>query len=230
MIYITGDIHCPIDINKLNMTNFPQQKYLTKKDYVIACGDCGIVWDNSKEELYWRKWLNDKNFTFLWIDGNHENFNLLNKFPVDFWNGGKVHFISDSVIHLMRGQVYTIDELKFFTMGGATSVDKIRRKEGVSWWKEEEPSIKEFNEAMDNFDKCNWIVDYILTHTCGTKIMEQMGYMKENNSLNKFFDILENNLQYKHWYFGHFHDDVGIDDKHTLVYNKIIELKDDRNG
>jgi hypothetical protein len=132
---------------------FPEQKQLTKNDYVIICGDFGGVWNNSKEEIYWRKWLNDKNFTTLFVDGNHENHVMLNQYPVLDWNGGKVHFISDSIIHLMRGQVFTIDGLKFFTMGGAESIDKQRRVEGISWWKEELPNYQEYNEAMINLEK-----------------------------------------------------------------------------
>ena len=226
MIYITGDLHGGIDISKLNMKNFPQQKQLTKKDYVLICGDFGLVFDNSKEELFWRNWLHERNFVTIFVDGNHENFTLLNKFPVQQWNGGKVHFINDSIIHLMRGQVFTIDGLKFFTMGGATSIDKYRRKEGISWWKEEIPNKKEYNEAFKNLDKHDWTVDYIISHTISMRIMEQMGYIKENTTLNKFFDMLEEDLEYKHWYFGHFHNSVGIDEKHTMIYNEIIELKD----
>jgi len=226
MIYITGDLHGGIDISKLNAKNFPQQKLLDKDDFVIVTGDFGLVFDNSKEELFWRNWLLEKNFTTIFCDGNHENFNLLNQFPVEEWNGGKVHFINDSVIHLMRGQVFTIDDLKFFTMGGATSIDKYRRKKGISWWKEEIPSNKEFEEAFNNLDKHNWIVDYVISHTCSMRIMQERGYIKENNALNKFFDMLEGDLEYKHWYFGHFHNSIGIDEKHTMVYNEIIELKD----
>lgn len=43
MIYITGDIHCPIDVSKLNTKQFPKQKIMTKEDYVIICGDVGLV-------------------------------------------------------------------------------------------------------------------------------------------------------------------------------------------
>lgn len=85
MIYITGDTHIPIDIHKLSTSNFGEQKVLTKEDVVIICGDFGGVWDNSKEEMYWRKWLDDKSFTTLFVDGNHENFPLLYKFDeVDY--------------------------------------------------------------------------------------------------------------------------------------------------
>ena len=64
----------------------------------------------------------DKNIAF--IDGNHENYDRLKKYPVTDWNGGKVQIISDSVIHLMRGQVYQIGEEKIFVMGGARSHDR----------------------------------------------------------------------------------------------------------
>ena len=60
MIYITGDTHIPVDIGKLSAKRFPQQKEMTKSDYVIICGDFGGVWDGSNEEKYWIKWLKSK--------------------------------------------------------------------------------------------------------------------------------------------------------------------------
>jgi DNA repair exonuclease SbcCD nuclease subunit len=224
MIYITGDTHIPIDIHKLSVANFPEQKQMTKMDFVIICGDFGGVWNNSKEELYWCNWLNDKNFTTLFVDGNHENFDLLNSYEVKNFAGGKVHFIMEDIIHLMRGQVFEINGVKLFTMGGATSIDKQYRRENISWWKEEIPSTKEYSEALDNLAIHKWNVDYIISHTSSMNIMKEMDYIKENNSLNKFFDMLENNLSYKHWYFGHFHRDQQIDEKHTVVYNSIIKI------
>lgn len=43
MIYITGDTHCSIDIRKLNIKNFPEQRNMTKSDYVIIAGDFGVI-------------------------------------------------------------------------------------------------------------------------------------------------------------------------------------------
>lgn len=42
MIYITGDTHGALDIGKLNTKKFPEQKQMTKDDFVIVCGtsDC----------------------------------------------------------------------------------------------------------------------------------------------------------------------------------------------
>ncbi|MBV7276055.1 metallophosphoesterase [Clostridiaceae bacterium UIB06] len=225
MIYITGDTHIPNDIKKLDEHNFEEQMKMNKNDYLIICGDFGGIWNNSKEELQWRKWLSERKFTTLFIDGNHENFDLLNKYEIKKWNSGKVHFINESVIHLMRGQVYILDGLKFFTMGGAESIDKYNRVEGKSWWKEEMPSKSEYDEALDNLDKNNWNVDYVITHTASIELMQQMCWIKENNPLNSFFNMLQTDLNYKHWYFGHFHDDIDLDNKHTLLYEKIIRIK-----
>ena len=44
-IYVTGDTHQSIDIHKLTTSNFPEQKELTKNDYVIICGDFGLLWN-----------------------------------------------------------------------------------------------------------------------------------------------------------------------------------------
>ena len=124
MIYITGDCHR--DYRRFNTRNFPEQKEMTKDDYVIICGDFGGIWDKdeeSKEEIYLLDWLDSKPYTTLFVDGNHENFDRLYTYPEEEWNGGKIHRIRDSVIHLMRGQVFTIDEKKIFTFGGASSHD-----------------------------------------------------------------------------------------------------------
>lgn len=76
MIYVTGDIHGEIDISKLNTQNFSQAK---AGDYLIVCGDFGLIWDMkpSRAEEYWMKWLSEKPWITLFVDGNHENFDRL---------------------------------------------------------------------------------------------------------------------------------------------------------
>ena len=80
---------------------------MTKKNYVLVLGDFGI-WDNSKRERHDLDWMEDRPWTTLFIDWNHENYDILDNLPVSEWNGGKVHFVRPSVIHLMRGQVFNI--------------------------------------------------------------------------------------------------------------------------
>ena len=93
MVYVTGDCHG--EFHKLSNKNFPQSKNLTRKDYVIICGDFGNIWDliPSSTEKYWYNWLCEKSYTILFIDGNHENFDRLYQYPIEDWHGGKVHKI-----------------------------------------------------------------------------------------------------------------------------------------
>lgn len=226
MIYITGDTHGEIDIGKLASKNFPQGNSLTKDDYVIICGDFGFIW-NSKEdntERYWMKWFQNKPWTTLFIDGNHERFTRLNNYPVSEWHGGKVHKINDSVIHLMRGQVFNIANKSIFTFGGAESYDKEYRLDGISWWKEEIPNYKEVQEALNNLEKVNNKVDIILTHTCPHTFSYQMIHEISKDPVENMLDEFYNNVEYKKWFFGHWHIDKEFDDKHICLYDKIYPL------
>ena len=227
MIYITGDTHIPTDIHKLNVANFPVQRTLSKSDCVIICGDFGGVWSGSKEDDYWLKWLDTRNFTTLFVDGNHENHRALNEeYDVITYCGGKAHKIMDSVYHLMRGQVFTIEGMKFFTMGGARSHDLEYRTEGISWWPEEMPSKEEYAEAARNLAKHDNKVDYVITHCAPDSIQWEIDEtaLYGCNELTGFLETVKNEVSYKHWYYGHYHYSRDIDDKHTCLYDKIIEL------
>lgn len=43
MIYVTGDTHANLDIGKLSSRRFKEQKEMSKDDYLIVCGDFGLV-------------------------------------------------------------------------------------------------------------------------------------------------------------------------------------------
>lgn len=227
MIYVTGDTHIPIDIRKLKTDFFPEQKSMTKNDCVIICGDFGGVWNGSKDEMYWRNWLEEKNFTTLFIDGNHESFFMLNnKFPILKWNGGNIHKISDSIFHLMRGQIFEIEEIRFFTMGGASSHDKEFRKENVSWWPEELPSVEEYDTALVALDSVGWKVDVILSHCAPDSISDKLASWYEHDKLTNFLETVKQDCKYSKWFFGHYHKDIDMDRNHFAVYNRTIKLND----
>ena len=78
-IYIMGDTHG--DFQRFGSKYFPQQKEMSRGDYVVIAGDFGGLWDGSQKDQYWLDWLNKKPFTTLFVDGNHENFDLLNTLP-----------------------------------------------------------------------------------------------------------------------------------------------------
>ena len=228
MIFITGDVHCDYDVHKLNTHNWPKQKELTKNDYLIVCGDMGIVWSypdgkRYNEDKYWQKWFSGRNFVTLFVDGNHENHEMLNNYEVEYWNGGKVHKIADDVYHLMRGQVYNIEGIKVFTMGGASSHDMHLRKEGRDWWKEELPSDAEYEEAISNLEKCNYAVDLIITHCAPDEVQRIIGYWMETDKLTNFLEVVvRQGVDFDKWYFGHYHVDRNLG-KYRAIYDDIVE-------
>ena len=91
--YVTGDTHGSQQLgahsvdgfqHRFSTSSFPEQKKMSKADYVIICGDFGGVWDTdrlraqeSRGEKNALDWLEQKPFTTLFIPGNHENYDRL---------------------------------------------------------------------------------------------------------------------------------------------------------
>ena len=228
MIFITGDVHGQIDIGKITKRKWPEQKNLSRDDYLIVLGDFGLYWEDEYDEtfLYLMDFYQSRNYTVLWIDGNHENHDWIDELPVTEWNGGKVHR-DRNVIHLMRGQVFQIDGLKFFTMGGARSVDKEMRVEGISWWKREELNYEEQEEVFKNLEASNWHVDYILTHAAPKGVLLPMFPGRPyagDSTTEKFLDSISTDIKYRHWFFGHYHEDKDMG-KFSAMYNRILRIE-----
>ena len=106
-------------------------------------------------------------------------------------------------------------------MGGASSHDRIFRKEGVSWWPAEIPSDAELAHGFDTLDAVGNRVDYMLSHCASSRIMRIVAPRYGADKLTAYFEVLEDRVDYGHWYFGHYHGDVEVDPKHTLLYREI---------
>ena len=223
MIYVTGDTHQNINIKKLTIDFFPEQKFMTKNDYVIICGDFGCVWNGSNSDKYWQRWFDNKNFTTLFVNGNHENFNLIKQYPVSEWNGGKVQFITPSIIHLMRGEIYNIDGYSFFAMGGASSHDIEFRTENISWWRDELPNDQEYENAFKNLEKHNNKVDFIISHCCSDNVQNMINSNYVHDKLTNFFRIIDETVEFKKWFFGHYHIDKDFG-KYRCLFEDVIKI------
>ena len=247
MIYITGDTHG--DFQRFSTDYFPQQKQMGRDDYAIITGDFGGVVDGSPRESYWLDWLEEKPFTTLFVDGNHEGFTRLNALPVHEWHGGKVHYVRPHVIHLMRGQVFEISSLTFFTMGGAASHDiqdgildpnapgfereywfkrrtrQMFRVKGVSWWPEELPTDAEYEEAVRSLERVNWKVDYILTHCAPTSIQQKLDRNYAPDRLTDFLQTVKRMSHFDYWFLGHYHRNCVVDDRFIVQWEQMVELR-----
>ena len=172
MLLVTGDTHG--NFSRFSKRNYG--KYLDVNDIVIICGDFGLLWEEDKEFLYWKKFFEEKAWTTLFVAGNHENYNMLENYPTEEWNGGRIRRIGEKIIHLERGQIFEIQGKKIFTFGGASSHDieggilnrnddnfrlkatHLRKRKinfrvlNESWWERELPNEKEMQEGLENLE------------------------------------------------------------------------------
>ena len=218
MIRIIGDTHG--DRDRFGKLAEYGEKEWNENDMLIVTGDFGFIFANSDYEREFLDELEKKPYTICFCDGNHEKFPAIYSFPKEKWNGGRVHRIRKNILHLMRGQVFTIEGKKFFTMGGAYSLDKYRRYENLSWWKEELPNNAEYTEAISNLKDNGNCVDYVITHTAPRYIIRMLGFepSMRDMELTGFFDWIRHDVKFKHWYFGHWHKDRDLEGKYSALY------------
>ena len=234
-IFITGDTHGGWHGFEGEMARFKKfekfEQMLCKDDFLIIAGDFGFVWNmfqsNATEER-WLRYFAKRKFTTLFIDGNHENFDRLNSYEVSEFKGGKVHKISESVYHLMRGQIYDFGGRSIFTLGGALSIDRDHRELGVSWWEDEMISQSDIATAWENLAKFDNKVDIVITHTCPRFVIPRVIKLsmadKVDDYNSKILQDFYDKIEFKKWYFGHFHEDAKIDDKFRVLYHDIEEV------
>lgn len=202
MILLTGDTHgalCPF-LRRL----IPYQP--RARDTVIVCGDFGFVW-NTPAQLQALARLSELPFTVAFIDGNHEDFDLLGTYPQEEWNGGTVRRIAGNTVHLMRGQHYEIEGCRIFTMGGGYSRDKALRTEHLSWWREELPCRAEYETALAALSRIGYETDLILTHTLPRSAVPLLGLHPDPHeaALSAFLERMYRRMRFRMWYAGHFH-------------------------
>lgn len=251
-VYITGDIHGnPV---RLSIDNFFEQKEFSgnkDENIVIILGDFGLIWENggeSKNEKYWLNWLESKPFTTVFIDGNHDNHPQIATYPVRGWNGGKVHEIRPHVLHLMRGEIFTIENNKFFAFGGASShdisdgilaaenwrekakeLDKLGkynyRIKGLSWWETELPNEEEMQHGVENLAVHGNCADFILTHSPSASVLALLGNgLYKQDILTRYLEDIRSKVHYGRWFMGYMHLNKAVNGNDILLYEQIIRI------
>jgi hypothetical protein len=229
MLFVTGDTHG--EFSRFSYTNWPISTQLTRDDYVIVAGDFGLLFNNvqSKDEKYWLKWLSGKPWTTCFTDGNHENHPKLSALPKVEKFESIVGKVADNIFHLRRGEIYEIDGKKILTFGGAKSVDRAYRVEGVSWWPEEIPNYADMDRCIRSIENHNRQVDYIIAHTCpqalAPVIAGRRGGIALEDPTQKMLDHITSGCQFSHYFCGHWHENVTYGNYHFL-YDKIVNLSD----
>lgn len=257
-IWVTGDIHG--DATRFSKENFPEQRNFygnQNSNVVIILGDFGLIWDwhgETKQERFWLDWLEEKNYTTVFVDGNHENFNRLYQYSEKKWNGGKVHMIRPHVLHLMRGEIYDINGKSFFAFGGASSHDisdgildpadcknshelnmacrekddfgeYMYRIKGQSWWEQELPTDQEMQHGLDNLALHNNKVDFLLSHSPGASDVVLLGKgLYKQDILTEYLEKIKQENEIGIHLFGHMHDNLRINERDILLYEQITRI------
>ena len=231
-LYISGDTHGIWDAGKLKELN------ATENDSIIICGDCGVLWDR-KSAPKMIEFFESFNATVLFIDGNHENFDMLKALPISEYLGGRVHKVSDKIYHLMRGEVFEIGGKKVLALGGAESHDREYRKEHKTWWRDEAICDANIRNAMFNLSKCDNKVDIVLTHIppskfkrliikeftqCGEDVPVYLQPKLEGTYSEELLKQVENVVKFKYWFSGHLHTDTHIG-KYYSLYDYVVPIK-----
>lgn len=228
-VFITGDKHGSF----LPLFGLVEKNKITENDILIIAGDAEYVWN---EDYIYRVETLQQTFPGIiaFIDGNHENHALLNSMEIRKWNGGRVHKVGHRVLHLMRGEIYSINRQNIFTFGGARSNDRDRRIEGESWWLEEEPTLEEFEygrkQLMENLDK----IDYVITHETPMSAREVISRKKQIDEdyhlpamLESWYQMISTGDRFKKWYCGHMHVNQQISPQLRAVHSDILLIGDE---
>lgn len=185
-------------------------------------------------------WLAEKPWTTIVIPGNHEGWRRLMTLPSTFLFDAKVYEYRTKqgpVYFAHPGSIFYINNLKFLSIPKASSTDRIYRIEGRDWWPEEVLTKQEENLVLDELDKVNWEVDYVLSHTCPAQIIPEFmdnpydQTVRMKDPVADFLEFIDNRLSYKKWFFGHFHNEreyLWAGDYYKCCYKEINELKIDK--
>lgn len=200
-----------------------------KNCYIISVGDLGIGFKYKKENEYRQcenlnNLFNDRNIIFYGIRGNHDD-------PSYFKGNDRV--ILDNFELIEDYSVFEYNSKLIQFIGGAISVDRTGRKEGISYWEDE--------GVVFNRDACQK-VDVLVTHTapshCFPQQFNEMVYgwaredayliedlTEERAVIDEVFKLCNPSLHL----YGHFHSSWTEEIngcKHKLLnINEIWEYK-----
>jgi hypothetical protein len=220
MIYLTGDTHGDPD-------RLQSAKKLKSKDVLIVCGDFGFIWNGGKAEEKQLKKIGKQRYDTLFVEGCHDNYTLLEQYPVVTYKGGMARKISGNLYQLLRGEIYQIDGRNVFAFGGGDSGEAgLDYDETARWWPQEQPTVEEQNHALHNLQKFRGKIDVVVTHDAPGAI-KRFIQMDDNRiaPIHDLLDTVAGLTKNAHWYFGRYHLDKIIPPRYTALYRELAVVQ-----
>jgi 3-oxoacid CoA-transferase subunit A len=223
MVYITGDIH-----GKLEYLDRLCAKYSPgSDDVVVLLGDVGVNYSGTLDDITLKDIMNSYGTTFFCIHGNHEaRPQNIGTYVEKEWHGGRVLYEErfPNILFPVDGDIFDLEGRKCLVIGGAYSVDRFyRQSTGQKWFPDEQPTpaIKEYTEQQ--IKRAH--IDVIFSHTCPFRyipaeaLLDCYDQSKVDNSTERWLGKIEQEVDYKAWYAGHWHIDKHIDRMHFLLHS-----------
>ena len=229
-MYFLGDVHAesPLMRDFLN----------SEEKYCLQLGDFGFIFKYN--DWKWNRFLNhfEKNYPnkmIFTVLGNHENYDSIEKMPVKDMFGARCRKIRSNVYAVERGEILSIEGLNILCIGGADSIDKAWRQDGISWWAQEKISDTDVKKTVEKGLTCSF--DMICSHAMPAFFMLQnftpCFQTGSEFSLEKIYCDIENNGGHiPLWIGGHVHNSIDMTYNDTLfrsldIGEKIIYHKND---
>lgn len=233
-VFVTGDTHGDLE----RIYKWVDKFDMNKSDiHIIIAGDAGICWRQDKKDMEATiEKQKQYNFHLWFIDGNHENFDILNSLEK---NEVGIANLSNNLHYISRGSKLVFETengvKSILCCGGADSIDREIRTPHLNWWRQEQITDNDIYKCLQldsDFDIPYY--DYIITHCCPYKIFikyspwlitlpginqDKVDHTSEKK-LNKIAEMVD---CHKH-IFGHYHIDKNFDDKYKCVFKDFIEL------
>ena len=87
------------------------------------------------------------------------------------------------------------------------------------------PTAEEMEEGRRNLKEHRNCVDFIVTHCCSSGTQAYIGGgIFTPDTLTKYFQELRETVQFKKWFFGHYHDNKNVNAEEILLYEQIIRI------
>lgn len=230
MIYITGDTHGDFS----HIERFCERIPTTRDDVMIILGDAGFNYYRNTRDKITKERVSKLPITIFSMHGNHEiRPGNIPTYRITEWHGGKVYIEDEypNLLFAIDGEVYDLDGIKAIVIGGAYSVDKYYRLTmGWNWFEDEQPSLEIKAKVEQALTARDWEIDAVLSHTVPLKyepvevFLSCIDQSKVDKSTEEWLDGIEDRLEYRRWYAGHYHTEKTID-KLTLMFESIKEFR-----
>lgn len=96
----------------------------------------------------------------------------------------------------------------------------------ISWWEQELPTQEEMDRGLRSLEEHNNEVDFVITHCCPQHILPLLRSYngRKQDILTEYFDKISEQIQFKKWFFGHYHNNQQVTNEYYMLYEQIVRV------